>query len=833
MNMDKERLVVVGNGMAGARLVEEVLSRGGADRFDISVFGEEPYGNYNRILLSGALSGTHSPDDIYINPLEWYERNDVTLHAGVRAIGIDRRAKTVYAAGGHLVPYDKLVIATGSVPFIPPIDKLHSDDGALRDGVYTFRTLDDCMNMIDRSADARTAVVIGGGLLGLEAARGLLTRGVKVHVVHLAAYLMETQLDSQSGDLLRETLEEMGVSFHLEKLTTEVLGEDRVTGVRFKDGEEIDCEMVVISAGIRPNVDMARISGLNVRRGILVNDDLSCRNDPDIYAIGECAEHRDVTYGLVAPLWEQASVLADRLTGRNPGARYLGSRVSTKLKVMGVELAVAGVKEPRDEEDEVVTYVEPSRGIYKKLIVRDGHIAGAILLGDGMSAPRLLQAFDRDEAIPVSRAEMLFALAPGEMGEDIESLPDSTQVCNCNGVTKGAIIEAVNAGNRSFKAVCDATRAGTGCGSCKPQVQAILEFAADGLVAEDPAANYYVPGIPMSRPELVEAVKNLQLKSVSSVFDALADGREDAGSKVGLASLLKTVWDSEYEDERDSRFINDRVHANIQRDGSFSVVPRIYGGITTPAELRRIADVAEKYEAGMVKITGGQRIDLLGIPKEHLPNVWKELDIPSGHAYTKAFRTCKTCVGTDFCRYGLGDSTTLGIDIEKRFQGMEMPHKVKMAVSGCPRNCAEATVKDVGVVAVEGGKWEIYVGGAAGANVRKGDVLCVVDSPKDVIKYMGRFLQYYRENARYMERTYGFVERVGVETLREMLMNDSAPASQDLDSNMQKAVEAYVDPWKEGNTPIHENQFATPRSPLPRQERPTKNPLSLDGRGPG
>ena len=529
--MEKEKLVVIGNGMAGARLVEDVLSRGGGDKFDISVFGDEPRGNYNRILLSGVLSGTHDPDDIYINPMEWYERNDVTLYAGVRAIGIDRRGKTVYAAGGHLVPYDKLVVATGSVPFIPPIEGLYDADGALRDGVFAFRTLGDCEGMIDRAAGVKDAVVIGGGLLGLEAARGLLNRGMNVHVVHLAEYLMETQLDSESGGLLRETLEGMGVTFHLEKLTTDVLGADRVTGIRFRDGEEIDCGMVVISAGIRPNVDIAKISGLNARRGILVNDDLSCRNDSNIYAIGECAEHRDVTYGLVAPLWEQASVLADRLTGANPTARYRGSRVSTKLKVMGVELAVAGVKEPRDEQDEVVTYVEPSRGIYKKLIVRDGHIAGAILLGDGMAAPRLLQAFDRDEALPEIRAEMLFPMAPESVGADIESLPDMTQVCNCNGVTKGAIVDAVNGGHRSFRAVCDATRAGTGCGSCKPQVQAILEFAADGLVAEDPSANYYVPGVPLSKSELVRAVKALELKSVSSVFETLNEGAKTPRAK--------------------------------------------------------------------------------------------------------------------------------------------------------------------------------------------------------------------------------------------------------------------------------------------------------------
>ena len=810
---ETQRLVVVGNGMAGARFVEEILAKSGPEKFAISMFGDEPHGNYNRILLSGVLSGTHDSKDIYINPLDWYERNGVTLFAGVKAIGIDRQSKSVYASGGHLVPYDKLVLATGSLPFMPPINGLYTDDGALAPGVFAFRTLDDCTQMINHAANVRRAVVIGGGLLGLEAARGLMNRGLEVHVVHLAKHLMENQLDAESGGLLKGTLEEMGVTFHLEKLTqrvtTGVPGDNHVNGVEFNDGTKLDCEMVVVSAGIRPNVDMAKLSGLNTRRGILVNDDLSCRNDPNIYAIGECIEHRSVTYGLVAPAWEQATILAGRLTMTDPHVRYEGSRTSTKLKVMGVELAVAGNVHADDEQDEVVTYVEPSRGVYKKLIVRDGHIAGAILLGDGTTAPRLLQAFDRDEQLPKDRAELLFPIMTESLADDIATLPDETQICNCNGVTKGAIVEAVNAGNRSYKSVSDATRAGSGCGSCKSQVEAVLEFAADGLIAEDPSAHYYVPSIPMGKTELIEAIKSQGLKSVSAVFKTLAGGREDPVSKIGLASLLKTIWDDEYDDERDARFINDRVHANIQKDGTFSVVPRIYGGITTPAELRRIADVAEKYNAGMVKITGGQRIDLLGIPKENLPHVWKELGMPSGHAYTKAFRTCKTCVGTDFCRFGLGDSTQLGIDIEKRFQGVEMPHKVKMAVSGCPRNCAEATVKDVGVVAIEGGKWEIYVGGAAGASVRKGDVLAVVDSPSEAIKVMGRFLQYYRENAKYLERTYGFVERIGIEPIRKLLMDETNAEPARLDEAMQATVASYVDPWLEGLNPIHESQFLT------------------------
>ncbi len=807
---EKQKLVVIGNGMAGARFVEEVVGLGGQDAYDITVIGEESCGNYNRILLSGVLSGSHDAEDIFINPLDWYAENGVTLHAGVRAIGIDRKGKMAYGSGGLLLPYDKLVIATGSSAFVPPMDGLQDEDGAFKSGAFVFRTLDDCGAIIEHAPGARKAAVIGGGLLGLEAARGLMNRGLEVDVVHLMGWLMDTQLDSRSGRLLQQSLEELGVRFHLEKLTTAVLGNGHVTGLRFKDGETLDCDMVVISAGIRPNVDLARMAGLHVRRGILVNDGLTCRNDQDVYAIGECAEHRGQVYGLVAPLWEQARVLAERLTGRNEDSAYGGSQVSTKLKVMGVELAVAGDKDPMDENDEVVTYVEPNRNVYKKVIVRDGKVKGAILLGDGLTMPRILQAFDRGEALPENRSELLFPLAgDGAPTLNVADLPDDAQICNCNGVTKGKIIAAVDSGCRSLKAVCDATRAGTGCGSCKMQVQAALELAADGLVADDPSAHYYVPGIPLTKPELVGAIKAMDLKSVSQVFEGLAGGREDAGSKLGLASLLRTIWGAEYEDERDARFINDRVHANIQNDGTFSVVPRIYGGITTPDQLRRIADAAEKYEARMVKITGGQRIDLLGIPKEYLPEVWQEVGMPSGHAYTKAFRTCKTCVGTEFCRFGVGDSTGLGVKIEKRFQGIESPHKMKLAVSGCPRNCAESTTKDVGATAIEGGKWEVYIGGAAGSRVRKGDVLCVTDSHDETVLMMGRFMQHYRENARYLERTYDFVERMGIEKLRQILVEDSEGICDRLDREMQAAVEAYQDPWLEAGEPVHPNQFVT------------------------
>lgn len=650
--------------------------------------------------------------------------------------------------------------------------------------------------------------MLGGGLLGLEAARGLLNRDLDVHVIHMTAHPMNVQLDPPAGTILKKILETMGVNLHLGKRTQAALGNGHISGLAFQDGSQLACDMVVISTGIRPNAELARQCGLLVAQGIVVDDDLSCTGAQDIYALGECAQHRGQTYGLVAPLWEQAVILADRLTNEASQALYEGSSVSTRLKVMGVELTVMGEKDIRHQDDEVVTYADPSRGIYKKLIIRDGQLTGAILLGDGQTAPRLLQTFERKAPLPENRAELLFPLSGETKAISVADLPDSAQICNCNGVSKGKIIAAVKAGKRSLKVLCDSTRAGTGCGSCKSQVQELLELAADGLVVNDPSIHYYVPGVPLTKPELIKAVQEQRLRSVSSVFAALAGGKEDPASKAGLASLLKTIWGKDYEDERDARFINDRVHANIQRDGTFSVVPRIYGGVTSAQQLRRIADVAERHQVPMIKITGGQRIDLLGIPKEKLPEVWKDLGMPSGHAYSKAFRTCKTCVGTDFCRYGLGDSTALGIKIEQRFQGIESPHKIKLATSGCPRNCAEATIKDLGAVAIEGGKWEIFVGGAGGASVRKGDVLCVVDTHEEVLLYMGRFMQYYRENARYLERTYGFVARLGIEHLRRLLVEDAEGICSRLDQEIQNAVDAYKDPWQEAEAPRTSFQFA-------------------------
>ncbi len=818
---NRKKLVVIGNGMAGARIVEEILSRE-PDMFDIAMFGAEPYGNYNRILLSNVLNKSQDATEIFMNPLEWYTKNHITLHAGVKATRIDREKQLVigapmkkdalpYVAGDAGLNaaepieefYDYVIIATGSRPFIPPME------GFGKPGTFAFRTLDDCARIADYAQDCKRAAVIGGGLLGLEAARGLLTHGVEVTVVEAAPQLMVAQLDAESGSMLKSTMEGMGVSVQLEKITAKIAGEDgKITHLEFKDGTTLETDMVVVSAGIRPIVEVASASGLAVEKAI-VTDDQMRTNDPKIFALGECVQHRGRIYGLVDPIWEMANVLADVITGTNPDAAYTGSKLGTKLKVMGVELASMGETKPASPSDEVVVYREPRKGVYKKLIIRDDKIAGCILLGDIEAAGTLMQLFFSGTKAPERRADLLFGAPSGVSLLKASDLPDNTQICNCNGVSKAKIKDAIDGGCTSVAKVGACTKAGMGCGSCKTLIAQLVE-AYTGSVGGDPSEHFYVPGVPYEKSQLVAEIKRRGLKSVSAVFAELAGGAEDPASKAGLASLLNTLWPGEYEDERDARFINDRVHANIQKDGTFSVIPRIYGGVTTPDELRRIADVAVKYNVPMVKFTGGQRIDLLGVKKDDLPKMWQELGMPSGHAYTKSFRTCKSCVGTDFCRYGLGDSIALAQKIERRFQGIESPHKMKLATAGCPRNCSEAYVKDISAVAIEGGKWEIYIGGAAGATVRKGDLLCTVDTHDEVLKYMGRFMQYYREHGRYLERTYHFLERVGIDTVRKIVIEDSLGICAHLDAGIQKAVDAYKDPWKEAELPAYPAQFSGP-----------------------
>ncbi|HET7072779.1 MAG TPA: nitrite reductase large subunit NirB [Mycobacterium sp.] len=817
------RLVMVGNGMAGARALEEIIARGGRERFAITVFGDEPYGNYNRILLSNVLAGSDDAREIYLNPLDWYTENNIDLRAGVRVVRIDPFAHVVFANDGTKIRYDKLILATGSRSFFPPMEGIwQADNKTLIPGVFGFRSLDDCEAMIEFAKGRSHGLVVGGGLLGLEAARGLQNRGLQAGVVQSGPTLMNAQLDDQGGAILRRLVETVGIAVHTGKRPTSVITEGALpVAMGFDDGTRLPCDMVVLAAGIRPNVGLAQRAGLTVERAIVVDDQMRSIDDDDIYVVGECAQHRGQVYGLVAPLWEQAGVLADHLAGTNPRAAYHGSRTATKLKVAGVDVAAMGLKGPENADDEFVQYVEPKHGVYKTLVVRDDKLVGATLVGDVSKVAFLMQAFDRGLPLPPERVSLMFDIGTPDVAVGAAELSDDAQVCNCNGVSKAAIVNCIKQGQTSLTGVMNATRAGKGCGSCKGLVGQIVEWAVSesgAEVCEDVASSWYVPGVPYEKPELMRLVRELNLHSVSSVFEALApEGREDAQSKMALSSLLEMMWGDEFVDERASRFINDRVHANIQRDGTFSVVPQLKGGVTTSEQLRKIADVADKYAIPMIKLTGGQRIDLLGVRKEDLPAVWADLGMPSGYAYGKSFRTVKTCVGSDFCRYGLGDSTALGIAIEERYQGLASPAKMKLAVTGCPRNCAEALCKDLGVVAIEGGQWQIYVGGAAGAHVRKGDLLATVDSHHEVMTLTGRFLQYYRENANWLERTYTFVPRIGIERIRAIVVDDANGIAAALDARMQKSVEAYRDPWAQSRDEPEDNQFrpSLPLIPLP------------------
>lgn len=817
----RERLVVVGNGMAGARTVEEIIARA-PDRFEITIFGEERYGNYNRIMLSHVLAGDPD-DDLYLNPLGWYADNGVTLHAGVRVVRVDRFARKVLADDGQVVPYDTLVLATGSRTFFPPVDGMWLDDRTLTPGVFGFRTLDDTQAMLDHAGDRRSAVVIGGGLLGLEAAYGLRRHGLEVHVVQGGPVLMNQQLDEEAGAILRRVLEDrIGIHVHTGHRPGAVHSADgSVSGVELTDGTALDAEMVVVTAGIRPNVGLGVVSGLTVERAIVVDDQLRTVTDPAIFAVGECVQHRGEVYGLVAPLWEQATVLADVITGADPQAAYHGSRNITKLKVAGVDVAQMGIKHPEHPDDEFVRFSEPRKGVYKSVVIRDGRLVGATLLGDTDKVAFLTQSFDRGLPLPEERVQLLFELAGPSQAQGAAEMDESVQVCNCNGVSKGKLCSVVADGETSVAGVMARTRAGKGCGSCRSLVAQIVEWAVEqggGSVTVDESSKWYVPAIPLEKPALMAEIRARGLRSVSAVFAALApDGSEDAASKMPLASLLKVIWAGEYVDERDAKFINDRVHANIQRDGTFSVVPRMSGGVTTSDELRRIADTADAFDIPMIKVTGGQRIDLLGVRKEDLPAVWASLDMPSGYAYGKSVRTVKTCVGTDFCRFGLGDSTRLGIDIEERYKGLESPAKLKLAVAGCPRNCSEALVKDIGVVAVGDDRWDVLIGGAAGASVRQGDVLATVDGRDEALRLVGVFMQYYREQGRWLERTYDFVPRIGVDELRALLVADRDGIVAGLEERVQTAIDAYRDPWLEGREPATSGQFdrALPLVPLP------------------
>jgi nitrite reductase (NADH) large subunit len=793
--MEREKLLVVGNGMAGVACVEQILRH--RAKFDITIFGEETHVNYNRILLSSVLAGERSIDEITLNEWDWYRANQIDLKVGIRIVAIDGERKLAVADDETTTPFDKLIIATGSTPFIPPIS------GIDKQGVFTFRNLADTRALLERSAAGAKAVVIGGGLLGLEAARGLQAQGCDVTVVHLMSHLMERQLDPMGGAYLRQKMEDLGLQVLCSASTRQICGNGHVTAVALDDGRELPADFVVIAAGIRPNVDIAKRSGLNVRRGIVVDDYLRTSH-PDIYAVGECTEHQGQLFGLVAPLIEQGKVLAAAITGNDTPA-FSGATPASKLKIMGVDVFSAGEIDDTKPGIECVRFEDPSLGIYKKLVLKENRLAGVILVGDASDSHRYVEWLRSGEDLTKRRRSLLFPPPAADAGSDVAQMPDSEVVCGCHGVSKGTIIAAVHQnGVGTLAQLRESTRASTGCGSCTSLCQNLLKAVVPDF-SED-AKKVLCACVPFSQEQLRDIIKGQKLKSVQEVLEIYGNGVGCHICKPALSYLVDVVSCGEHQEDRSARFINDRVHANIQNDGTFSVVPRIRGGVTSPQELRKIADVAEKYNVRMVKITGSQRIDLLGVAKQDLPKIWADLGMPSGQAYTKGVRMVKTCVGSEFCRFGTQNAIATGIELERRLENLYTPHKVKMGVVGCPRNCAEATVKDIGLVGQEG-SWQVVVGGAAGKGVRKADVLVTVETSERALEASSLFFQYYRENANYLERTYDFVERLGIEKVRKDTVYAPEEVRQGLLDRLLRSKEKSSDAWLEREHPVEATQF--------------------------
>jgi nitrite reductase (NADH) large subunit len=794
--MKKTKLVMVGNGMAGVRTLEELLKIA-PDLYDITVFGAEPHPNYNRILLSPVLAGEQTLADIVLNPVEWYAEHGITLHLGKKVVDVSRSRRVVIAEDGTEAPYDRLLIATGSNPFILPVP------GKDLEGVISYRDIADTNTMIETAKTHKHAVVIGGGLLGLEAANGLMLRGMSVTVVHIAPWLMERQLDETAGRMLQKSLESRGLKFRIGAHTAALVGDEsgRVKSVQFKDGTEEPADLVVMAAGIRPNTQLAEKIGLHCNRGIVVNDTMQTITDGRIYAVGECAAHRGIAYGLVAPLFEQAKVCATHL-GEFGIGRYLGSQTSTKLKVTGIDLFSAGDFTGGGDTEEILLS-DPYNSVYKKLVVRGDKLIGACLYGDTADGSWYFDMVREGKDIASIRDTLMFGQQhlgdTGHGGNSLASaMADSAEVCGCNGVKKGTIVKAIrDQGLFTLDEVRKCTKASGSCGSCSGLVEQILMATAGSGYTAAPKLKPVCGCTDANHQGVRDAIRDSHLLTIASVYEHLGWRTPNgcASCRPAINYYLISTWPHEALDDPQSRFINERAHANIQKDGTFSVVPRMWAGETNSSELRRIADVVDKYKIPSVKVTGGQRIDLLGVKKEDLTAVWQDLGMPSGHAYGKTLRTVKTCVGSEWCRFGTQDSTRMGRELEKALWRMYAPHKVKLAVSGCPRNCAESGIKDVGVIGVDSG-WEIYVAGNGGIKTDVAQFFCKVKTHEEVLEYSAAFLQLYREEGWYLERTVHYIGRVGLDHAKAKVVDDAENRAR-LAERLRFSLDGLPDPWFE------------------------------------
>ncbi len=792
----KQKLVVLGNGMAAGRVLEELFERA-PERYDVTIFGAEPRVNYDRIMLSPVLAGDKQFDDIVVHDDAWYARHKVDLRKGEAVIAIDRTARTVRTQSGATHAYDALIIATGSRPILIPVP------GAEMPGVVTFRDLDDVDAMLAAARKGGNAVVIGGGLLGLEAAAGLAANGMKTTVVHLMPTLMERQLDPNAAYLLQKAIEKRGIEILTGANTSAILGNDKAEAVRLDDGRTLPADLVVMAVGIRPNATLARDAGLEVKRGLVVDDFLRT-SDENIFAVGECVEHRGQCYGLVAPLYDMARTLAATLAGEQVQG-YAGSVTSTKLKVTGVDLFSAGNFAEGDENDEIVLR-DPRRGVYKRIVLQENRIVGAVLYGDTADGAWYFDLLKKNTDITAMRDTLISGQAyQGGVALDpvaaVASLSEDVEICGCNGVCKGTITQAITAkGLTTLEELRAQTKASASCGQCTSKVESLLVATLGDKYAAG-ARKPMCKCVDLTHEEVRGFIVSKELKSVPAVMQELG-WKTSCGCpscRPALNYYLLCAWPGDYRDDAQSRFINERVHANIQKDGTFSVVPRMWGGLTTPNELRAIADVADRFKIPTVKVTGGQRIDLLGVRKEDLPAVWAQLNaagLVSGQAYAKGLRTVKTCVGSDWCRFGTQDSTGLGVKLERLLCGSWTPAKVKLAVSGCPRNCAEATVKDIGIICVESG-YDIHIAGAAGLHVRATDLLGHVDTEEEALEYVAATLQLYREQAGYLERVWKWVEKAGLDKVRAAIMDDHEGRRALFDRFQQSQRAVRRDPWAE------------------------------------
>jgi nitrite reductase (NADH) large subunit len=802
----KEKLVIIGNGMAPGRMLEKLFETD-PDRYEVTIFNAEPRVNYDRIMLSPVLSGEKQFDDIIIHGDAWYIEHGITLYKGCKVETIDPQSKTIHAINGISERYDKLVIATGSVPFIIPVP------GKDLAGVLTYRDLDDVHAMMLAARSGGKAVVIGGGLLGLEAAAGLNEQGMDVTVVHLMPTLMERQLDSAAGYLLAEAVKSRGIKVLTGANTKAILGDKRVSGVELADGTVLPADLVIMAVGIRPNATLAKAAGLAVNRGVVVDAQMRT-SDPAIFALGECVEVAGQVFGLVAPLYDMANVLATTLAGET--TEFVPVATATRLKVTGINLYSAGDFGEGEDREEIVLR-DAAAGVYKRLVLKGDKIVGAVLYGDTADGPWFFDLLKRDVDTREMRDTLIFGQnyqggAPLDPTAAVAALPDEAEICGCNGICKGKITGAITSkGLKSLDDVRAHTKASASCGTCTGLVEQLLSLSLGG--AYNPAAV-----LPMCKctdlghDEVRRLIVAKQLRSIPQLMQEL-EWKTSCGCakcRPALNYYLLATWPGEYEDDSQSRFINERVHANIQKDGTYSVVPRMWGGITSAKELRAIADVVDKFRIPTVKVTGGQRIDMLGVRKEDLPAVWSDLNaagMVSGAAYGKALRTVKTCVGSDWCRFGTQDSTGLGIRIEKLMWGSWTPAKVKMAVSGCPRNCAEATCKDVGVICVESG-YDIHFAGAAGLDIKGTELLCHVDSEDEAVETIAALVQLYREQGRYLERIYKWMKRVGMDSIKAAIVTDLDKRRHYYDRFLHSQKFAQVDPWQERANGKDAHEFA-------------------------